>query len=348
MIFIGPQNRLMIFLTIVSSGIVFLLVGCQITNTQNQSSQNQIEALPTKSSLFDGRSIGISEIEHKALAVVMDNFFASRPPSGINSAAVVYEAPVESNISRFLVIFSPDNLPDKIGPIRSARPYLAELADEYRAVFIHIGGSPEALSNIKSNLYQINNFDAMGADGQYSWRDSGRKAPFNLYTNGQNISNFINNSSIDNVADFSSWNFKDELIQKTEPLIKEVKIINAGYFEPITWRYDETDSCYLKFLVNNDAEQAYVDDEGAQICAKNLILQYTNITTIDLIGRKKIDLDGDGPIKIYQAGQEIDGIWQKKNNRTRFYDSSGQEINLLKGNIWVEIMPLAIDLSSNP
>ena len=333
---------------IISFGLLAFLTGCQ-TNSVNQPPINQTEAPVGKPSLFDGHSVGLNTIEHKAVAVVMDNFYTSRPPSGINFAAVVYEAPVESNISRFLVIFSPDNLPDKIGPIRSARPYLAELADEYRAVFIHIGGSPEALSNIKSNFYQVNNFDAMGADGQYSWRDSGRKAPFNLYTNGQNISSFINNNNIDNTADFEAWNFIDGPTEKPAAVVKEVKIINAGYFEPIIWRYNETDFCYLKFLVNNDTERAYVDDEGNQICVKNLILQYTNITAIDLIGRKKIDLDGGGPIKIYQAGQEINGIWQKKNNRTRFYDSSGQEIDLLKGNIWVEIMPLtALDRPLNP
>ena len=335
MILDGLQSKGRIFLIIVAVGVSTLLIGCQ--NNNNQLTNNQVELLPTKPSLFDGHSIGLSETEHKALAISMDNFFASRPPSGINSAAVVYEVPVESNISRFLVIFSPDNLPDKIGPIRSARPYLAELADEYRAVFIHAGGSPEAITNLKNNIYQISNLDTTGNDGQYTWRDNSRKPPFNLYISKQNVVKFIQDNNIDDIADFNSWSFKDEAKDKQTPMVQEVKVDAkiAGYFESIAWHYDENKSCYLKFLINNGLEQAYIDDQGVQICAKNLILQYTNISTIDQIGRKKIDLDTGGQIKVYQLGQEIDGTWQKKNDRTIFYDSSGQEIKLIKGNIWV-------------
>ncbi|MCX6741190.1 MAG: DUF3048 C-terminal domain-containing protein, partial [Candidatus Parcubacteria bacterium] len=223
--------------------------------------------------------------------------------------------------------------------------------DEYRAIFIHAGGSPEALKNITNGLYQINDVNGIAADGVYFWRDSIRQAPYNLYTSSQNISKFINNNNIDNAADFEAWNFKDKPTVKPAPAVKEIDIDakSAGYFESIIWRYDEVKSCYLKFLLNNDTEQAYVDDQSNQICARNLILQYTNVATIDQVGRKKIDLDSGDPVKIYQDGQEVDGVWQKKNDRTRFYDSSGQEIELLKGNTWVEIMPLtALNQPANP
>ena len=103
-----------IHLIIFSFGLLVFLTGCQ-TNDVNHPPVNQIEAPIGQPSFFDGHSVGLGAADHKALAVVMDNFFASRPPSGINSAAVVYEVPVESNISRFLAIFSSDNLLDKIG-----------------------------------------------------------------------------------------------------------------------------------------------------------------------------------------------------------------------------------------
>jgi len=346
----NSKRRLQTCLTVVGFGLIISLTGCQIGGG-NQTPVNQVQTPVGPPSVFDGHFIGLNKTEGQAVAVVIDNYFLSRPPSGLNSAAVVYEAPVESNISRFLAIFSPDNLPNKIGPIRSARPYLAELADEYRAIFIHAGGSPEALTDISNNLYQINDVNGITADGVYFWRDAVRAAPFNLYTSSQNISKFASDNNIDNTADFSSWIFKDEPTEKPTLTAKVISIDNksAGYFESITWRYDETKSCYLKYLVNNDTDQTYVDDQGNQICTKNLILQYTSVTTIDQIGRKKIDLDNGGTAKVYQDGQEIDGTWQKKNDRTRFYESSGQEIELLRGNTWVEIMPqAALNQPANP
>ncbi|OQX70960.1 hypothetical protein B6D52_03035, partial [Candidatus Parcubacteria bacterium 4484_255] len=73
-------------------------------------------------------------IKYKKLpiAIIIDNLSSSWPLFGLNKALVVYEAPVEADITRLLAIFSQDSLPQKIGPVRSARPYFADWAAEYK------------------------------------------------------------------------------------------------------------------------------------------------------------------------------------------------------------------------
>jgi hypothetical protein len=50
---------------------------------------------------------------------------------------------------------------------------------------------------------------------------------------------------------------------------------------------------------------------------------------------------GSGKALIFQEGREIVGTWMKKNNTslTRFYDSSGNEISLLRGEIFIQSIP---------
>ncbi len=67
-----------------------------------------------------------------AVLVMVDNFSAARPQSGLDAADVVYEAWAEFGITRFLALFYRHAAP-KIGPIRSARFYFVELADAYHA-----------------------------------------------------------------------------------------------------------------------------------------------------------------------------------------------------------------------
>jgi len=311
-----------------------LLVGCGQVPLENNNSNIQPE-ISGQVSPLDGEAVGSASVDLKPIATVMDNFFASRPLSGINSASVVYELPVEAKISRFLAIFRDDKLPNKIGPIRSARPYLAELADEYRAIFVHAGGSPQVLSELENNVYQVDNLDGLTTDQKYFWRNQSRKAPYNLYISSEAISNFKQDKNISDKIDLFPWFF-----QAPANLTDQKQVVTiSNYFEPIVWRYDAKSIRYLRYLIINQQEEPCLDEEGQQIAARNLILQMTAVKSIDSLDRKEVDLSSGGEAIIYQGGQKIEGTWQKKNDRTRFYDSSGQEIEMFRGNSWIEIIP---------
>lgn len=309
---------------------VLFLTGCGKKNEEPKIQLKKIEQNKVRSPrLLDGVFVDTNKAELMPVTVVIDNFFESRPPAGLSSASIVYEVPVEANITRFLAVFDSGALPEKIGPIRSARPYLVELAEEYKGFFLHVGGSPETLKKLKTNAYQIYDIEAIGVDEKYFWRDPRRKAPFNLYISAKAIENIFQNKKNTNRANFEPWQF--ELIENSKIDKQEIKI---NYKEPIIWRYDKENNVYLRFIGPNP----HLDENGQQISTKNLIIQITDIKIIDELGRRKITLNGMGRTKIFRNGQEIEGVWYKKNDRTKFYDSLDQEIKFIRGNIWVEII----------
>ena len=78
---------------------------------------------------------------HHPIAVMIDDHRGARPQSGFNSAAIVFQAPAEGGIPRYMLVFQ-DKIPAGVGPIRSARQYYIEWASEWRAMYVHFGGSP--------------------------------------------------------------------------------------------------------------------------------------------------------------------------------------------------------------
>ena len=79
------------------------------------------------------------------VAVMVDNHPGARPQSGLNQACLVFEAPVEGGITRFMAVYGHGQEVPKIGPVRSIRPYFVRLAKSLGAVLAHCGGSYRGL-----------------------------------------------------------------------------------------------------------------------------------------------------------------------------------------------------------
>ncbi len=90
-----------------------------------------------------GRPVSPAVAKRHPIAVMIDDLGAARPQSGLSSASVVWQAPAEGGIPRYMAIFQ-DSLPNDIGPVRSSRYYYIAWAAEWRAVYAHAGGSPQA------------------------------------------------------------------------------------------------------------------------------------------------------------------------------------------------------------
>jgi len=269
------------------------------------------------------------------ITLVVDNFSEARPIAGVNSASIVYEVPVEADITRFLMIFNQEVLPDKIGPIRSARPYFTELAEEYSGLFVHAGGSPEFLQKVKNREYQVYNLDEISSDGKYFWRDNQRDKPHNIYISKESIIQVIENRNLTNElrSDFTPWIYKQMNLTDVQASNLIVKI---DYREPVIWQFDKEKQVYLRYQGGKE----FIDEKGRQVQTANLIIQKTSIKVLDDIGRREVITLGQGEALIFQNGFLIQGTWQKleKNKRTIYYNSQGNEIEFLPGLIWIEIV----------
>jgi len=318
---------------------VFIFIGCvkqneKQANSNNENKQTGSNDEPVYYSLLDGKIIS-QENKDPFITLMIDNSIGSglidsRPVAGINSASIVYEFPVEASITRFMGIFELSNLPEKIGPIRSARPYFAGLAEEYRAIYVHAGGSPQVIDEFKQEKYNIYNLDEISANGNYFWRDNFGIPPFNLYISSNFINKFIQKRNILNYTDFRPWSFRDNKSDEENGVINQIEISEYK----VRWQYDNDKKIYFRYQNN----KPYLDDENNQVSTINLIVQKMSILVIDTIGRREIKIDGRGTAYIYMYGNKIEGSWIRDDDRTIFYDQDGKEIKFLRGNTWIEII----------
>ncbi|MDA2922955.1 DUF3048 domain-containing protein, partial [Patescibacteria group bacterium AH-259-L07] len=272
----------------------------------------------------------------------------ARPLSGVENASIIYEVPVEGDITRFLGIYNQESLPDKIGPIRSARPYFVEWAEEYGALFTHVGGSPKGLDTLRQSQYIPYSINEMSSHRVYFWRDRERPMPHNTYTSAQLIANVIEQKTLisEPRSDFKSWQFKsgvepptleytsDEIEPSQLPRLSQ--ILKIDYREPIIWQYREDENVYVR----HQNGEVFVGENNFEIQVKNIVIQITDIVPFDSLDRRTIRTTGAGNALIFQQGIVIRGIWSRENQvaRTMFYDENGREIEFVPGNIWINIV----------
>ena len=76
---------------------------------------------------------------------MIENTREAWPHYGIENADIVYECPVEGSITRYMALFQDYSGMDRIGNVRSCRPYYVDFASEYTR-------SMHILENVSSRL----------------------------------------------------------------------------------------------------------------------------------------------------------------------------------------------------
>lgn len=266
---------------------------------------------------------------------MVENNFEAWPLSGIDKANLVIEALAESSIPRFEAFYANNDTIGKIGPVRSARPYYLDWADPYQALYMHVGGSPDALQLLKK--YDLVNLDQFFND-QYYWRDNWRYAPHNVYTSSDLIKNALTDKNLNQAADYQAWKYKDDLeLDKRPDQVNDIIINYTTKEYQAKWQYDKQDNDYLRYQGGDVMKMA----DGAKIYAKNVIIEVHNTVVLDDVGRKKITTIGEGKALIFRDGTLTSGNWQKDDAKsvTKYLSDKGEEIELNGGTTWVEIVP---------
>lgn len=286
---------------------------------------------------IDGVRIPGEETGTDYIAVVLDNFSAARPVAGIADALLVIEAPVEAGITRLLAFYAYDNGLNRIGPIRSARPYFIDWAEEFDAFFVHVGGSDEALSILKGS--SLRDLDEMRA-GAYFERDRTRFAPHNIYTSAENLDAAVTDRYGRHISTkVVMWEFKEESEVAGSGGDISVHYGNSAY--AVVWSYENDRNGYLR----QQGGKTYVDERGTPVRAKNIIVQYTKVRIIDAVGRRHITTEGNGRALIFRDGEAVEGMWRKDGGRTMFFTEDDEPVLLNAGTTWIEVVPLGTDVS---
>ncbi len=278
--------------------------------------------------------------EKRPFVVMLDNQYLARPQAALSEADIVYEILAEGLITRYMAVFYGE-YPEHIGPVRSARPYFIEKASEYDPYYVHVGGSMQALSDIRK--FQMADIDGL-VSGAF-WRENHKKIPHNMYTSSDAMLKDAKRLGYTNTVavSFLPFNTSFTVIDG-----KDAKEITFVYKEPVksdsigyytSYKYNDETHLYSRYTNG----EAHVDENTKdQLTCTNILVQYAKTTVLDKEGRLDVDLITSGNGKYYTAGKVIEVTWSKKSveSMTEFFDMQGNPIKLNPGVTWFQIMQI--------
>jgi Protein of unknown function (DUF3048) N-terminal domain/Protein of unknown function (DUF3048) C-terminal domain len=275
------------------------------------------------------------------IAVMIDDLSAARPQSGLSQASVVWQAPAEGGIPRYMALFQEGD-PPAVGPVRSSRPYFIAWASEWNAVYVHAGGSPQALAILRSSKGQgkyVYNADDFRWEGTFLWRITARLAPHNVYTDGKHLRKLARKVGAKPIDKGPIWHFAPDADISERP--EGGKIIVPYPYNRIQYAYDRRTNTYKRSVT---AEGKQVDaGTKVRIAPKNVIVMFVGFSPLNdgtHHGRLDAQVTGTGVAYIATNGKTIKGTWKKKSFKapTRFFDKHGKAVTLTIGQTFVQVI----------
>lgn len=300
------------------------------TNTGLSPDRNPLTGLGDYEQGYEGK---------KFIGVVVENSPDARPQWGMSTPDIVMEYEVEGGISRMLWLYANESrIPAKIGPVRSARHDIVELALGYDMLFIHCGGSEMALDLIaaRPDLAEIEGMKSFG----FFERDNTR--------------NVSSEHTLCLIGDTFRADFAGLGLNMTADAAKAEPFIFADVNAPRTLTGGEAtvlEFCYssnyhYNFNYNGDTSlyecslngEARTDDQGIRCAYSNVIVLYTDMLDLgDYSGHQDLQLENGGR-GIYANGGNYEEItWSKPtaDDMLKLYAADGSELILNSGTSYI-------------
>lgn len=297
-----------------------------------------------------GRLVPPAVAAQHPIAVMIDDLRPARPQSGLSSASVVWHAPAEGGIPRYMAIFQ-DQIPAAVGPVRSARYYYIAWAAEWKAVYAHVGGSPQALQTLrqKGNGQLVYNADEFRWGNAYFWRIKGRYAPHNMYTDGEHLRKLAKRVKAADGAMQPAWQFGPDLWSARRPRGGRIQV--AYRANAIRYDYDWKSNTYLRSVTG---EKRQIDAaNGQRIAPKNVVIMLMKFGPLNDGSHKnrlEAQVVGKGVAYISTNGTTIKGTWRKKSltTPTQFFDAKGRAVTLTVGQTFVQVVQTGTKVAITP
>ena len=345
-------------MTYISYRIIFDIPDSQKLNIKNPRiligqdnepiSLDEIANPKTKENPLNGILLTAEEYEemtkYPPIASVFGNTLDTRPHSGLQQADIAFEMLVEGDITRIVGMFW-TNQPEKIGSIRSARKYFIDIIAPYDPLFMHIGyaHSTNCVETDAQKALYDNKIKTVSNAATF-WRTNDRPAPHNAYTSTANIHAGADKLNYTGSKSITPWKFKNDATEDNRGNISRIMVSFLGTYREgrtydVRWEYDKSLNGYRRFYGANPHSD---NETGEQIIAKNIIIQYTDISTpsADNGGRKAIKIVGSGTGLLFQDGKQIEITWEQTSVTSRVVyknKSTGNEIEFNRGMIWVMV-----------
>ncbi len=333
------KNKIIIAIVIIIASLG-TVVFWKYQNKQKEVKRQQQEQAKADVPAINGLPVNEGVATTRPLAVVIENHPDARPQSGLYFADIVYETLAEGGITRLLAIFQTQT-PKEIGPVRSARPYFNNIADQWHAAFAHVGGSELALSELDSDVYKnltdINQFSF----GDYFYRSKERVAPHNAYTTTELMRTLLTKKKWDK---WEQRHLGDFETIPTEKLQTTVTQINAKFFSPafnVEFDFDPSTGLYNRI----NGAKPFVDAiNNTQIAPRNVLIEFVDDYSVPMTPANGLGLhlDEDGRALLFTGGGVTEGTWRYKDGFTQYMGANNQTMKFQPGQTWIILMPKSL------
>jgi hypothetical protein len=247
-----------------------------------------------------------------------------------------------------MAVYLPDALPDAqvIGPVRSSRLYFVQWAMGLQGMYVHAGGSPQALETLASTT-EVADVDAlMAAGGAYFTRNAEREAPHNLYTTGEALKRALAAATTSDALADVGFRFKADAAEADRPAAQRIDYFFLYREDSAGWVYDPATNGYRRL---RRGEPALDLGTGQQLRAKNVVVMEVFEQPIpgDEKGRIEQQVIGEGRARVFMDGVEREVTWRKPDATSQlvFFDPNGEEVALNPGVTWLVALPAIENLT---
>lgn len=284
-----------------------------------------------------------SNVVYLPILTQIDNNLGAIPQWGIAQADIIYELPIAGQgLTRLTALFS-DHYPYEAGPVRSIRVMHVDLREEWDAALVHWGKQTVNGSNADAQLskYKVKS-KGLAIDGiGTKYEDYLKRVRYHI--GPHNVSAYIND--LKDMLLSLNYDFPVRPFRFTDN--KDYKGTSATQFSvehkknkdtSSTFIYDNTMNGYQRYIISG-LYSDLLEPETALVYS-NVIIQRTKLTfNGSSVNPLLSEVVGSGAADIFISGHYIAGAWSREslNERTVFYDQSGNEISLQRGKSWIII-----------
>ncbi|WP_195421711.1 DUF3048 domain-containing protein [Faecalicatena contorta] len=340
--------------------MIFGMVGCKKNEAPKRAEKTEEkevkekkeepkqEEAPANQNLLTGLAdLTDGAIGKRPVAVMVNNVEAALPQLGISKADIIYEIPVEGDVTRLMALYADYTAVPKICAVRSCRYYFPAYSQGYDAFYVN-WGIDDSIADYLEAL-NLDQYDGMNNAGGLFGRDQDRlNAGYSLehtgFFDGTRFAEVVQaegrrtDLNEDKKGTAFQFNGMDEQLKPEGQDCKNVNI-NFGA-ATATLTYDEGSKTYLK-QINGKPQMDGTDN--TQLAFTNVFVLETDISVRDDIGHKEINwYGGSDYVGYYVSNGGMQKIhWSKEanneNSYLRFYDESGKEIKVNRGKSYIAV-----------
>ncbi len=269
------------------------------------------------------------------LAVKIDDTNAAHPQIGLEDADVVYIEQVEGGVTRLAAIFS-SVIPERIGPVRSARISDIDILSQYGRVAFAFSGAQKKLLPV-IDAANLQNLGAQAQPPSIYTTDPNRVPPFAMVLRADLLmAKVVEKNYQITTANSVGWSFGDAP-QGGKPTESVIMHWPAARYSA-AWSESQS-----RWLLSHNSESD-VAESGIVLGPTTLVIQMVSITDSEY--RDKVggitpfsQTVGNGRGFILRDGKTFNALWSRASEGvgTTWTSSDGNEIKFAPGQIWVAL-----------